>query len=237
MRSNRKLLILVIASCTLLLISPIKVQEYQFPQNTWTSITLNSNHQIILPILESDLNGDGSLENLIQNGDQIRIETNGSIAWQSPQDWQVKQALISDINWDGELEVILLVRRPYQPWPVDRWLPYGGRISSFQDTSGYSCHIILIGWTQGEYKEVWAGSGMSQPALEIGAADVNQDGRIELVTLEGSYTDTSYSKGNAIKLWSWNGFGFSLLHEIPGNFSYFQIIQSINTNKKTLIGN
>lgn len=155
--------------------------------------------------------------------------------WESPSNWQVKQALISDLNLDDKAELILLVRRPYAPWPVDQWLPYGGRIAEFQDPDGMSCHIILIGWKNGSYRDVWAGSGMSQPALEIGTADLNQDGRDELVTLEGRYDNHGIFPGTAIKLWEWNGFGFSLLSSLPGKFNHFKLLRSSSDSSATTI--
>lgn len=235
MATIRKPILLGMIICTLLQLSPVSIHVYKFSGNTWSSTSYPVDTQIMPPLTRADLDGDGQLDILVHENNQTNIVSNGLVVWKSPSDWQVIQALISDLNLDGKHEVTLLIRRPFRPWPVDRWLPYGGRISDFQDSSGQGCHIILIGWMDGRYKEIWAGSSMSQPALAIGAADFNQDGRVEMVTLEGAYNDTNSSTGNAIKLWEWNGFGFSLLSTLTGEFDNFKIIQSPTNQNTTLI--
>ena len=105
------------------------------------------------------------------------------------------QAQISDLNRDGGPEATLLVWRPFQPWPVDQWLPHGGRIESFHDDQGNSCHIILIGWRGSAYGELWAGSALAGPVRSFAAADLNGDGSQELLTLEGSYAEAEVRAG------------------------------------------
>jgi len=220
---------------SLLQLSPIRVQSYNIIDEVWQPTSLRADAEIILPLTQADLDDNGIPEEVIIDNGHASLKTNGITVWKSPSDWQVKQAVMSDLNQDGQAELTLLVQRPYRPWPVDQWLPYGGRIADFQDSSGMSCHIILIGWKEGRYKEIWAGSSMSQPALVIGAADLNQDGRAELITMEGTYNHKSIFPGKAIKLWEWNGFGFSLLSSLPGEFNNFMIFKSPSNHKATSI--
>jgi hypothetical protein len=231
----RKLIIFVISLGSLLLLSPAALTAYKYSGDTLLATTYPSDGHILMPVTQADLNGDGQLEDISITGNQVQITSSGQVVWQSPSGWQVKQAFSSDLNQDGQLEVALLIIRPFQPWPVDQWLPYGGRINGFQDQSGQSCHIILIGWRQNHYKEVWAGSSLSEPALEIGAADFNLDGKMELLTLEGNYNDPQTIPAHEIKLWEWNGFGFSLLSKLPGRFDQFLIIQTQSGPVSTLI--
>lgn len=141
----------------------------------------------------------------------------GVAPWHSPPEWQVREVIFSDLNRDGEEELSLLVWRPFQPWPVDRFMPSGGRISSFRDDQNMSCHLILLGLAGEEIKELWAGSSMSDPISHIQAADFDGDGLQELAALEYSY-DADPRKAS-ITLWEWNGFGFSLLDRQDGGFS------------------
>ena len=154
------------------------------------------------------------------------ISSNGQAIWQSPESWQVIQAGITDLNHDDVPEVALLVWRPFRPWPVDKWLPYGGRIASFQDERGNSCHIILIGWIDGLFREIWAGSALAEPVKSFSAADLNGDGLQELITLEGKYSDPESESAHDMKVWEWNGFGFSVVSKIDGIFSKMAVVQA-----------
>jgi hypothetical protein len=138
----------------------------------------------------------------------------------------VEQARITDLNRDGVPEVTLLVWRPFKPWPVDAWLPHGGRIESFQDAREMSCHIILVGWRQGIYRELWAGSAMSHPVKDFVAADLRGNGRQYLVALEGEYADPVSAPARRLKVWEWNGFGFAIVHELDGSFHFIGTAQT-----------
>jgi len=226
MHMIRKPILQFLVLCCLVQLSPVSMRAYRLVNNNWFSTPYPFGAQIISNPTHVDLDGDTQVEDLIFIANRTIISSNGISLWESPSTWQVKQTLVGDLNQDGRLEVILLVRRPFYPWPVDRWLPYGGRISEFQDSSGQGSHIILVGWQDSRYKEVWAGSSMSEPAIAMQVADLNQDGRLELLTLEGSYNDSNSFPAHTIKLWEWNGFGFSLLSTLSGNFNDFEIIRS-----------
>jgi hypothetical protein len=182
----------------------------------------------IQPVIKADLDGDGAPETLDLSAGHLSILTRGGsrVAWQSPQDWQVRQAAIADLNGDGQPEAVLLLWRPFRPWPVDQWLPVGGRISGFHNATGRSCHIILIGWKGGGYREVWAGSAMADPINSIMTADMNGDQTQELVALEGRYTDPDSTPARTLKLWKWNGFGFSVVSSMDGSFSKMTLVQA-----------
>jgi hypothetical protein len=210
----------------MLQLTPVNVHYYLYSDGRWIKSIPPIKVQIQSISTHTDLDGDGKIEELTLVNGQANIRSNGILLWTSPSSWQVKQTLINDLDRNGQPEVILLVRRPFNPWPVDRWLPYSGRIIKFQDGSGYGCHIILIGWKDHRYKEFWAGSSMAEPALYINAADLNQDGNLELITLESTYGQANLIPGHAIKIWEWNGFGFSLLTSITGKFQGFDILQS-----------
>jgi hypothetical protein len=153
--------------------------------------------------------------------------------WSSPAGWTVQQAAWTDLNHDGFPEVTLLVKRPFAPWPVDRVLPYGGYIKSHQDSEGFSSHIILIGWKKDHWGELWAGSALARPVRSFQAFDVDQDGRQELVVMEGSYTDRDPQSAADLAVWKWNSFGFDLVSRLDRPVSRF--IPVINGNNTALI--
>jgi hypothetical protein len=132
--------------------------------------------------------------------------------------------MIADLSHDQSPEVALLVSRPFQPWPVDAWLPRGGRISAFHDARGYSSHIILIGWKGASYGELWAGSALAEPVRQFTAASLNGESQV-LVTLEGEYDDPPSMPSRRLKVWDWNGFGFRLVSALEGPFSRMDVSQ------------
>lgn len=153
--------------------------------------------------------------------------------WSSPAGWTVQQAAWTDLNHDEVPEVTLLVRRPFAPWPVDRVLPYGGYIKSHQDADGQSSHIILIGWKGDHWGELWAGSALARPVRSYHACDVDNDGRQELVVLEGNYAERDPRAASDLAVWKWNSFGFDLVTRLDKPASQFIPVRT--KNNTTLI--
>jgi hypothetical protein len=138
----------------------------------------------------------------------------------------VQQALIADLNRDGLPEIVLLVWRPFKPWPIDAWLPSGGRIKNFHDSAGRSCHIILIGWAKNSFRERWAGSAMAEPIKTFAVTKLTGNETEFLVTLESSYDDPPSAPARQLKVWEWNGFGFTLVSKMTGSFSQLEIVRA-----------
>ncbi|HOO58650.1 MAG TPA: VCBS repeat-containing protein, partial [Anaerolineaceae bacterium] len=177
---------------------------------------LPSNLQPVEPLTTGDLNGDGLPERLSLSSNRASIYENEDLVWQSPPEWSISQAALTDLNQDGQLEATLLVWREFRPWPVDAWLPHGGRIASFHDAQNQSCQIILIGYSRGAYRELWAGSALADPIVSFAAADLDGDDVQELATLEGSYTTHQSGIAHTLKIWRWNFFGFNAVSSIEG---------------------
>jgi len=177
-----------------------------------------------VPTTRADLDLDGIEERLAVQSGQAAIFEENEIAWLSPEDWTVQQAEMVDFNQDGTTEIALIVWRPFESWPIDSYLPNGGRISSFQDISGNSCHLILVGWRRGKYQELWAGSALAEPIRSFAAADLDGDGDQELIVLEGNYSDTPGDLASALAVWEWNGFGFSLVARREGPYKFLEIV-------------
>ncbi len=208
-------------------LSPTHISTLSFSNDSLHLSTLPSSASPIVSPMICDLDRDGINEELILDNYRLNIVTPGSsssLRWQSPIGWRVLQVNFTDLNKDQHCEATLLLWRSFEPWPVDRFLAHGGRIQSFHDVNGQSCHIILIGWKKGAFRELWAGSALANPVITFSAADVNQDGDEELLTLESTYQAYSNNLAGWFKVLEWNGFGFSLLDEYPGDFSKFQLV-------------
>jgi hypothetical protein len=180
----------------------------RWEQGRWVAASPRSARPAI-PSLEADLDSDGSIERIVTRDGQITVMRDSLRLWTTPPAWDVTMVQMADLNWDGRPEVVMSVWRPFRPWPVDAWFPHGGRIAGFHDARNRSCHIILWGWGGTRFRELWAGSAMAEPVLGFFAADWDNDGRDELMTLESAYELPA--QGRAVALWEWNGFGFSLM--------------------------
>lgn len=200
------------------LTSPILPRAWQFGASGLELVQLPSSLQPVEPLTTGDLNGNGLPERLSLSSNRASIYENEDLVWQSPPEWSISQAALTDLNQDGQLEATLLVWREFRPWPVDDWLPHGGRIASFHDSQNQSCHIILIGYSRGAYRELWAGSALADPIVSFAAADLDGDDVQELATLEGSYTIHRSGIAHTLKIWRWNFFGFNAVSSIEGTF-------------------
>ncbi len=209
--SGHALLLLAIGA--LALVSPAPIHAWQLDDLTLKRVPIPSDLRLVVQETSTDFDYDGVPATLTLTAGRATIETGSQIRWHSPQDWRVEQAQIADLNRDGLPEAALLVWRPFKPWPVDNWLPAGGRINSFHDSKGRSCHLILIGWKQDAFRELWAGSALAEPVNKF-AADLMGDGRQYLVTLGGEYDDPPAAPSRNLKIWEWNGFGFTVVNEL-----------------------
>ena len=215
--------------------SPARVRALELEPDGLSAVALPAGSISIIPVATTDFNRDGSPESLHLASGRLTILSGGRSFWQSPTAWTVVEAGITDLNHDGTPEATLLVWRPFRPWPVDQWLPFGGRITGFHDAEGYSCQIILIGWRGTEYGELWAGSPLAEPVRSFAVADLNGDKFQELVTLEGSYTDPRSAPARAVKVWEWNGFGFTVVSGLKGTFYKMALVHATDGHNLILL--
>ena len=223
-RFYKPVFLLLVSLVALSGVSPVPLRAWRYDIQGFSRQSMPHQTAALGPLTAGDLDEDGVQEDIsIQDG-RAEIRTASGLAWRSPEGWLVKQAILADLNRDGRLEAVLLVWRDFRPWPVDQFMPKGGRIAAFHDPQGQSCHLILIGWKKNGYGELWAGSALAEPLLKIAAVDLKEDGEQELVTLESDYQDPPSSPARAFSAWEWNGFGFSLLARTNGRFRQMQVM-------------
>lgn len=226
--------------------SPIPLEFWFYEIDTFTSVIPNTslnllprhnkkplffdnNHKVVHSNNESiSLIRSVKDKDNLSASENVTISKQDNLVWQSPKDWHIKQVLITDLNRDGSSELVLLVWRDFKLWPIDEYLIHPGRIKNFHNSRNQSCHIILMGWRKDKFKEIWAGSAMADPILEIHAADINNDGVMELIALEGKYDENPSHPVCALTAWEWNGFGFSLLARQSGYFQHLLILQDVS---------
>ncbi|MBN1266717.1 MAG: hypothetical protein JXA25_14570 [Anaerolineales bacterium] len=179
-----------------------------------------------------DLNSDGVEERILLDGDCVNLVQGLENLWKNPADWEIIGALVSDMNQDSRDELVLLVRRPYEPLPIESYIPNPGPSSTFQDKDGYTYHIVLIGYEKDSFREVWAGSALARPLESILASDLNMDGWDELIGLEQD--PTSERDGpQTVSVWRWQGFNFTLLER--KRFRFLQLAASIEMPERTML--
>ena len=135
----------------------------------------------------ADLDGDGRPEAVTLEGGRLLVRSSdGLLAWESPLSWLVVDAALGDPDWDGRPDLVAIF------WKADE----DGVLRS---------HPFLIRQNGGRYEEVWGGSAVSEPIWEVEVADLNGDGRDELVVL----AVTPEGAGQTLSVWEWHGWGFS----------------------------
>jgi len=227
--------ILILALLTLALASPTPIHAWQRTDSGLKRVSLPASAEPLVPLVSADFDGDRQPETLSLSDGRAVIFSAGQIRWQSPPNWQVRQAEIADLNRDGLPEAVLLVWRPFKPWPVDRWLSSGGRINGFHDSAGNSCHLILIGWQKDTFRERWAGSALAEPLKSFAVADLAGDGKQVLIALEAEYDDLPSAPARQLKIWEWNGFGFSLVTTLEESFGQLALVQAPNGQNLILL--
>jgi hypothetical protein len=210
----RSLIWFSISILALLLVAPTHLSLLAWSGRDLVEMPYSPSGFIVPDTSSADLDGDGLSEEIILQDGGVEIRNTDLVVWDSPSEWQVVQARITDLNHDHKPEVALLVWRAFSPWPIDAYLPHPGRIQDFHDRNDQSCHFILIGWRGEAYGELWAGSALADPILSFTTADLDLDGWQELIALESKY-DAVFENDCAITIWEWNGFGFTLLSRGP----------------------
>ena len=133
----------------------------------------------------TDLTGDGRPETARNEAGAAEILQGVRSVWRTPTQWHVRDIALGDPNHDGRFEVVLAV-----------------------DTSEGS-QPFIVGYRGGRYDDLWGGSPVSDPILEVELADLDGDGHEELAAIEAS------DDARHLTVWRWHGWGFSLVWRSP----------------------
>lgn len=153
-------------------------------------------------------------------------------------DWEITDSALCDVTGDGREEWLLVVWRPWRDWPIMRWLEGKSPITEFRDETGRSCHLIVLEPDIGD--EIWAGSALPFPILDMAAGDLDGDGVCEVATIRGVYAKTRSGgrcgRSCLVDIWEWEGMGFVMKWEpIPGRFSRLHISDQDNDGVDDLV--
>ena len=152
--------------------------------------------------------------------------------------WEITGHALCDVTGDGRADLVLVVWRPWRDWPIMRWREGQSPIASFRDENGMSCHLIVLEPETGD--EIWAGSALPFPILDMAAGDLDGDGVCEVATIRGEYTEEwrGVRRGRScfVDIWGWEGMGFVMKWgPIPGRFTHLAIADRDNDGVGDLI--
>jgi hypothetical protein len=151
---------------------------------------------------EIDLTGDGLPEEIVFEDNSLAVLKDGIRVWQSLPAWIVVDYALGDPNDDGRSEILVAL-----------WKPGDDRI--------LRSHPFIVGFRGGRYKTIWGGSAVTYGIHELLLADLDGDGRQELIVLES--VDPEAGPGATLRtlsVWDWHGWGFNLRwRSEPGHYS------------------
>jgi hypothetical protein len=133
---------------------------------------------------------------------QLTIKDNGKTLWQTPLEWWVDRYVVADSDSDGKLNINLSV---WKQGNFGSHLPFWIQ----ENDQSIKNHFFVFEFKNNQPKPTWQSSNLEHPNCEFAFADLDNDGRDELVVIEGEYREDLQCIGNYLAVWKWNGWGFS----------------------------
>jgi len=175
---------------------------------------------------QADLDRDLSPENYILENGRLEITENSKKVWESPPSWWIEDFILADSNNDGITDINLSL------WKSGRFGPSRPFWVKENDQSVKN-HFFILDVKNDKVEQIWGSSNLWQPNCEFRIDDIDSDGRNDLVTIEGEYSEKGECDGEYVGVWVWNGWGFSRKWQSErGNFSDLEIEK---VDKKNLI--
>lgn len=162
----------------------------------------------LLKIMVQDLDNDKNLEQYILENGTLTIKESEGIVWQSSEDWWVDDFTLADSTGDGAPDISMSV------WKSGSF----GDSHPFWEEGGAEVknHFFVFDYADKKMTPVWQSSNLDAPNREFAINDIDEDGKPELVAIEGDYG----GENRFIAVWRWNGWGFSnLWRSAAGNFA------------------
>ena len=137
----------------------------------------------------------------LKNG-QMTISEKSKIIWQSPSDWWIDDFVLADSNNDGITDINMSV---WKPGDFGISKPFWVK----ENDMSIKNHFFIFDLVDGVMKPIWQSSNLEAPNCKFAIADIDGDGKNDLVVNEGNYSQKPECNGNYIAVWKWNGWGFS----------------------------
>lgn len=186
------------------------------------------NKEVISKQEQADLDNNLIKETYILEIGRLTILENLKIIWQSPSEWWIDDFILADSNNDGITDINLSL------WKAGNFGPSKPFWVKENDMS-IKNHFFVLDFANETIKQVWGSSNLVEPNCEFQIADVDNDGKNDLVVIEGDYLKKPKCNGNYVAVWKWNDWGFSNeWRSEKGNFSGLEI-EKINGKSYIMI--
>ena len=166
---------------------------------------------------QSDLDNDLISENYNLENGRLTIAEDKKIVWQSPDDWWIDDFVLADSNNDGIVDINLSL------WKSGNF----GTSKPFwvkENDMSVKNHFFVLDFIGGSIKQVWGSSNLAEPNCEFKITDVDNDGKNDLIVIEGDYSQEPKCNGNYVAVWKWDDWGFSNeWRSDKGDFSNLEI--------------
>jgi len=178
---------------------------------------ISKNGGIISKQERVDLDNDSVLENYDLENGKLTITENEKMIWQSPSNWWIDDFILADSNNDGVMDINSSL---WKSGSFGTSKPFWVK----ENDMSVKNHFFVLDFSGGLIKQVWGSSNLVEPNCEFKIADVDNDGKNDLVVVEGYYSQKPKCDGNYVAVWKWNDWGFSnKWRSEKGNFSNLEI--------------
>ncbi len=152
----------------------------------------------------------------LENG-KLTIQENKKMIWQSPNDWWIDSFILADSNNDGIVDINLSL---WKSGSFGKSKPFWVK----ENDMSVKNHFFVSDFVGSTTKQIWGSSNLGEPNCEFQIADIDNDGKNDLIVIEGDYSQKPKCNGNYIAIWKWNDWGFSNeWRSEKGNFSNLEI--------------
>jgi len=166
---------------------------------------------------QADLDNNSVSENYDLENGKLTITENEKMIWQSPSDWWIDDFALADSNNDGVVDINLSL---WKSGSFGTSKPFWVK----ENDMSVKNHFFVLDFSGGAIKQVWGSSNLAEPNCEFKIADVDNDGKNDLVVVEGDYSQKPKCVGNYVAVWKWNDWGFSNeWRSEKGNFANLEI--------------
>ena len=166
---------------------------------------------------QEDLDNDSFPENYDWENGKLTITENEKMIWQSPSNWWIDDFVLADSNNDGIVDINLSL---WKSGSFGTSKPFWVK----ENDMSVKNHFFVLDFSDGSIKQVWGSSNLVEPNCEFKIADVDNDGKKDLVVVEGDYSQKPECDGNYVAVCKWNDWGFSNeWRSEKGNFANLEI--------------
>jgi poly-gamma-glutamate synthesis protein (capsule biosynthesis protein) len=150
----------------------------------------------------ADLDGDKKGEKYVLDRGQLKIYQSDKLLWQSPEKWWIEDFALVDSNGDEKNELNLSVWKEGNFGPM---MPFWVK----NNDQSIKNHLFIFDFDGIKMRSIWQSSNLEAPNCSIKFEDVDKDGKLELIVVEGDYSTGAKCAPKFNAVWKWNGWGFS----------------------------